>query len=134
MKAFGFVFTLIIAALVCACAKTTITPLLDEASVVQFAPNAPSNCIRLGEIQGYKRNTQGNLSLLELRNSAKNELKNKAYAMGADTLVIIGTDSISATDGFYATRSFYPYETGFYVPASYPKEYLMDAIAYKCKN
>lgn len=134
MKAFGFVFTLIIAALLCACAKTTITPLLDEASVVQFAPNAPSNCIRLGEIQGYKRNTQGNLSLLELRNSAKNELKNKAYAMGADTLVIIGTDSISATDGFYATRSFYPYETGFYVPASYPKEYLMDAIAYKCKN
>lgn len=134
MKAFGFIFTLIIAALVCACAKTTITPLLDEASVVQFAPNAPSNCIRLGEIQGYKRNTQGNLSLLELRNSAKNELKNKAYAMGADTLVIIGTDSISATDGFYATRSFYPYETGFYVPASYPKEYLMDAIAYKCKN
>lgn len=134
MKAFGFVFTLIIAAFVCACAKTTITPLLDEASVVQFAPNAPSNCIRLGEIQGYKRNTQGNLSLLELRNSAKNELKNKAYAMGADTLVIIGTDSISATDGFYATRSFYPYETGFYVPASYPKEYLMDAIAYKCKN
>lgn len=134
MKAFGFVFTLIIAALLCACAKTTITPLLDEASVVHFAPNAPSNCIRLGEIQGYKRNTQGNLSLLELRNSAKNELKNKAYAMGADTLVIIGTDSISATDGFYATRSFYPYETGFYVPASYPKEYLMDTIAYKCKN
>lgn len=134
MKAFGFVFTLIIAALLCACAKTTITPLLDEASVVHFAPNAPSNCVRLGEIQGYKRNTQGNLSLLELRNSAKNELKNKAYAMGADTLVIIGTDSISATDGFYATRSFYPYETGFYVPASYPKEYLMDAIAYKCKN
>lgn len=134
MKAFGFVFTLIIAALLCACAKTTITPLLNEASVVQFAPNAPSNCVRLGEIQGYKRNTQGNLSLLELRNSAKNELKNKAYAMGADTLVIIGTDSISATDGFYATRSFYPYETGFYVPASYPKEYLMDAIAYKCKN
>lgn len=134
MKAFGFVFTLIIAAFVCACAKTTITPLLDEASVVHFAPNAPSNCIRLGEIQGYKRNTQGNLSLLELRNSAKNELKNKAYAMGADTLVIIGTDSISATDGFYTTRSFYPYETGFYVPASYPKEYLMDAIAYKCKN
>ena len=71
---------------------------------------------------------------MELRNSAKNELKNKAYAMGADTLVIIGTDSISAADGFYATRSFYPYETGFYVPASYPKEYLMDAIAYKCKN
>lgn len=134
MKAFGFVFTLIIAALLCACAKSSITPLLDEASVVQFAPNAPLNCIRLGEIQGYKRNTQGNLSLLELRNSAKNELKNKAYAMGADTLVIIGTDSISATDGFYATRSFYPYETGFYVPASYPKEYLMDAIAYKCKN
>lgn len=134
MKAFGFVFTLIIAALLCACAKTTITPLLDEASVVHFAPNAPSNCVRLGEIQGYKRNTQGNLSLLELRNSAKNELKNKAYAMGADTLVIIGTDSISATDGFYATRSFCPYETGFYVPASYPKEYLMDAIAYKCKN
>lgn len=134
MKAFGFVFTLIIAALLCACAKTTITLLLDEASVVQFAPNAPSNCVRLGEIQGYKRNTQGNLSLLELRNSAKNELKNKAYAMGADTLVIIGTDSISATDGFYATRSFYPYEMGFYVPASYPKEYLMDAIAYKCKN
>lgn len=134
MKAFGFVFALIIAAFMCACAKTTITPLLDEASVVHFAPNAPSNCIRLGEIQGYKRNTQGNLSLLELRNSAKNELKNKAYAMGADTLVIIGTDSISATDGFYATRSFYPYETGFYVPASYPKEYLMDAIAYKCKN
>lgn len=107
MKAFGFVFTLIIAALLCACAKSSITPLLDEASVVQFAPNAPSNCVRLGEIQGYKRNTQGNLSLLELRNSAKNELKNKAYAMGADTLVIIGTDSISATDGFYATRSFY---------------------------
>ena len=134
MKAFGFVFTLIIAAFVCACAKSSITPLLDEASVVHFAPNAPSNCIRLGEIQGYKRNTQGNLSLLELRNSAKNELKNKAYAMGADTLVIIGTDSISATNGFYATRSFYPYETGFYVPASYPKEYLMDAIAYICKN
>lgn len=134
MKAFGCVFTLIIAALLCACAKSSITPLLDEASVVQFAPNAPSNCVRLGEIQGHKRNTQGNLSLLELRNSAKNELKNKAYAMGADTLVIIGTDSISATDGFYATRSFYPYETSFYVPASYPKEYLMDAIAYKCKN
>jgi len=42
MKAFGFVFTLIIAALLCACAKSSITPLLDEASVVQFAPNAPS--------------------------------------------------------------------------------------------
>ena len=117
----------------CACStKMAITPLETEASGVQIAISEPTNCIRLGEIEGYRKNSHGGLNLQELRASIKNELKNKTHGMGGDTLVIIGADSISSNGGYYSTRSFYhPYD--FYVPYSYPKEYIMDAIAYKCK-
>ena len=123
------------AVFVCACAtKATITPLVEGASSVQIAISEPTNCVRLGEIEGYRKNANGNLNLQELRTSIKNELKNKAFAMGGDMLVIIGADSISSNGGYYTARGFYyPYDMGFYVPYSYPKEYIMDAVAYKCK-
>lgn len=120
--------------LLCSCSYTTPTPLVNGADRVQFMLNEPTHCQRLGEIQGYKLNDYGNLSLQEMRNSAKNDLKNKAYEMNADTLVIIGTDNIGANGGYYTSRSFYyPYDMGFYVPYSYLKEYVIDAIAYKCR-
>ena len=121
-------------ALFSGCTSTAvITPLAYGANAVQIATSEPSHCVRVGEVMGYKKNTNAALSLLDLRISAKNELKNQAYALGADTIVIIGTDTTSSGGGYYATRGFHPYDMGFYVPNSYPKEYVMDAVAYKCR-
>lgn len=128
------ILVLLAALLFCACAKTGITQLNEGANGVKIVLKEPSDCKRLGEIEGYKRNSNGNLTLQELVNSAKNELKNRAYALGADTLVIILADGSTANGGYYYGRGFYgPYGGGFYAPYSYPKEYIIHAVAFKCE-
>ena len=113
--------------------STAMTTLNAGAQNVTVVLNVSANCQRLGEIDGYKRNEHGDLSLQAMRNSAKNDLKNKAHAIGADTLLITSSEGLNANGGYYTARGFYGvYNEGFYVPYSYVKEYHIEAIAYKC--
>ena len=115
--------------------STAMTTLNAGAQNVAVVLNVSANCQRLGEIDGYKRNEHGDLSLQAMRNSAKNDLKNKAHAIGADTLLITSSEGLNANGGYYTARGFYGvYNEGFYVPYSYVKEYHIEAIAYKCGN
>lgn len=134
MNAIKTTTSLLLTLLLCAC-STKFTTLNTGAQNVAVVLNLPENCQRIGEVDGYKKNDYGDLSLQDIRNSAKNDLKNKAYAMGADTLVIISTEGLNANSGYYAARGMYGlYNEGFYVPYSYTKEYHIEAIAYKCER
>lgn len=119
--------------LLCAC-STAVTTLNAGAQNVAVVLNVNANCQRVGEVDGYKRNDHGDLSLQDMRNSAKNDLKNKAHAMGADTLVLLSGEGLNAIGAYYAGRGMYSmyYYEGFYMPYSYTKEYHIEAIAYKC--
>lgn len=127
-----FIISLVSGLLLCACSTAT-TMLNAGAQNVAVALNVSAQCVRVGEVDGYKRNDHGDLSLQDMRNSAKNDLKNKAHAMGADTLIITSSEGLNAVGGYYTARGFYGiYNEGFYVPYSYIKEYHIEAIAYKC--
>lgn len=132
MAKLNLILALVCGLLLAACSTAT-TALNSGAQNVAVVLNLSDSCIRVGEVDGYKKNEYGNLSLQDMRNSAKNDLKNKAYAMGADTLVILSSEGLNASGGYYTTRGFYGfYNDGFYMPYSYTKEYHIEAIAYKC--
>lgn len=134
MKKQNVMLAFVCGVLLSAC-STAMTTLNAGAQNVAVVLNASANCQRIGEVDGYKRNEHGNLSLQEIKNSAKNDLKNKAHAMGADTLVIVSSEGLNANGGYYAARGFYGiYNEGFYIPYAYAKEYHIEAIAYKCER
>ena len=134
MKKQNVMLALVCGVLLSAC-STAMTTLNAGAQNVAVVLNVSANCQRIGEVDGYKRNEYGNLSLQEIKNSAKNDLKNKAHAMGADTLVIVSSEGLNANGGYYAARGFYGiYNEGFYIPYAYAKEYHIEAIAYKCER
>ncbi len=134
MKKQNVMIALVCGVLLSAC-STAMTTLNAGAQNVAVVLNVSANCQRIGEVDGYKRNEHGNLSLQEIKNSAKNDLKNKAHAMGADTLVIVSSEGLNANGGYYAARGFYGiYNEGFYIPYAYAKEYHIEAIAYKCER
>lgn len=96
------------------CSSTT--QLVVGAERVEIITEKPqTHCKRLGEVEGYKYNVGPNLSLKEMQNSAKNDLKNNAFALGADIVEIVSTDSIKASMTDKA------------------REYHIQGIAYKCK-
>lgn len=134
MKKQNVIIALVCGVVLSAC-STAMTTLNVGAQNVAVVLNVSANCQRIGEVDGYKRNEHGNLSLQEIKNSAKNDLKNKAHAMGADTLVIVSSEGLNANGGYYAARGFYGiYNEGFYIPYAYTKEYHIEAIAYKCER
>lgn len=134
MKKQNVMLAFVCGVLLSAC-STAMTTLNAGAQNVAVVLNVSANCQRIGEVDGYKRNEHGNLSLQEIKNSAKNDLKNKAHAMGADTLVIVSSEGLNANGGYYAARGFYGiYNEGFYIPYAYAKEYHIEAIAYKCER
>lgn len=95
---------------------SSVTQLMAGAEKIELVSEKPqANCKRLGEVEGYKYNTGPSLSLREIQNSAKNDLKNNALAMGADIVEIISTDSIKAS------------------MTDKPREYHIQGIAYKCR-
>lgn len=133
MRVFGIFLGLLMIFLMTACSRTTMTALNEGANSVKIIPSAPQNCKNLGEIEGYKR-SGGALNLQEMINSAKNDLKNKAHALGANVLVIVFADGFNANDGYYVGFYGRPFGAGYYMPQSYPREYLIQAVAYKCEN
>ena len=108
---------------------TFVTPLNYGAESVEVVLQVPQNCIKLGEVEGYKDNYWGNLSLKEVKNSARNDLKNNAFSMGADTVIIISGDNVNSSGGFYSGGQY----GGFVATSSTTKEYHIDGMAYKCK-
>ena len=95
---------------------SSVTQLIAGAEKIEIISEKPqANCKRLGEVEGYKYNVGPSLSLREIQNSAKNDLKNNALAMGADVVEVISTDSIKAS------------------MSDKPREYHIQGIAYKCK-
>lgn len=132
MSGKNVMIALVCGLLLSAC-STAMTTLNAGAQNVAVVLSVGANCQRLGEVDGYKRNEHGDLSLQAMKNSAKNDLKNKAHAMGADTLVILSSEGLNANGGYYTARGYYGlYNEGFYVPYAYAKEYHIEAIAYKC--
>lgn len=105
---------------------TPMTELTAGGKRVQIVVKEPQNCKRLGEVEGYKDDVWSTLSLKSLKNSAKNDLKNNAAAMGADTVLLISGDS-GGTSGS-GVISY-----GVIVSSSHIDEYHIEGIAYKCK-
>ncbi len=70
------------------CAATTLKP---EAEKVRILQNEPKGCKYLGEVTGNQGNflTGSFTSNENLETGARNELKNQAAQMGANTLVIL---------------------------------------------
>ena len=87
MKKYAFV---VLCALLCV-ACTSKTALLPEAVSLKVVYEKP-NCKLLGRESGHKVDKWGNLSLLEIKESALNELKNKAAKLGGDTLYIMSNE------------------------------------------
>ena len=104
---------------------TMVTPLMSEAQSVRIVLKEPQGCEILGEVEGYKYNTWMDLSLKEMKTSARNDLKNNAYAMGADTVFIISRDSVSGS----STAFVY----GMAISESQANEYHIEGIAYICE-
>lgn len=75
----------------------------------------PQNCKFLGREIGQKIDTWGSTSLLNLRESAINDLKNKAANLGGDTLLILNMEK-----GWNSTWGV--------------GEYLVEGEIYKCAD
>ncbi|MGI0440323.1 DUF4156 domain-containing protein [Helicobacter himalayensis] len=72
-------------------------------------------CMLLGKEIGHKTDTLDSMSLLDLRESALNDLKNKSLALGGDTLHILHMEK--------GWNFFW-----------YSREYLIEAEVYKCES
>lgn len=74
------------------CGCTAKTQLLPEANHIKILDEKPKNCKFLGKEIGQKIDTMGSMSLLELRESALNNLKNKALKLDGNSLYISHTE------------------------------------------
>lgn len=88
----NYLFAILFALLCVAC--TSKTQLLPQARHIKTLPiyEKPQNCKFLGREIGQKIDTWGSTSLLNLRESAINDLKNKATNLGGDTLLILNME------------------------------------------
>lgn len=96
-------FTLIFLGLV-ACSAN---PLLPDASTVRIVTTEPTGCNYLGEATGNQGNffTGGWTSNANLEEGARNELKNSAFKLGGNTVVLLSsragvTGSYSVSNGY----------------------------------
>lgn len=92
MRVKNFVFATLFGCLCMAC--TPKTELLPQAYHIKTLSQyeKPQNCEFLGREIGQKVDTWGSTSLLNLRESAINDLKNKASKLGGDTLLILNME------------------------------------------
>lgn len=105
------VFAIIFGLLCAAC--TIKTALLPNAASVEVVYEKPQDCEFLGREFGQKADAYGSLSLLSLRESAINDLKNKASTIDGDTLFILNMEK-----GYNSTWGV--------------TEYLVEGEIYKC--
>ena len=103
-----------ISLMICGCGSST--QLSTEAQSIKIALQEPQNCQQLGKIEGYTKSAWSRMSIKDLKNSAENDLKNKAYQLGADTVVITNKDA---------------YMGDAWTPAA--QEYNIEGMAYKCR-
>lgn len=106
--------------------------LVNGAESIELVSNSalPSDCKRLNDVEGYSKDISGIASLKDIKNSAMNDLKNNAFSLGADTVVILSSDG-----GFHNTGGAV-ISSGFgvgYVANDSKGEYHMQGVAYKCK-
>ncbi len=108
-------FAVLFALLCVAC--TSKTQLLPQARHIKTLPiyEKPQNCKFLGREIGQKIDTWGSTSLLNLRESAINDLKNKAANLGGDTLLVLNMEK-----GWNSTWGV--------------GEYLVEGEIYKCAD
>ncbi len=90
---------------------TPKTELLPETKNIKTLYEKPRDCVLLGKEIGHKTDDLA-MSLLDLRESAVNDLKNKSLALEGDTLHILHM------------------EKGW---SFFWREYLIEAEVYKCK-
>lgn len=113
---------LVLALLFVAC--TGVTPLLSGANRINVVLEEPKQCRFLGEVSGYKKNQWENLSLKQMIESAKNDLKNNAYKMGANTVLMLNQNRTNSSSGAVVY--------GILISDTYTKEYHIDGRAYIC--
>lgn len=118
--------------LLCGCTKPTL--LLPEAKHIAIVHEKPKDCELIGEVDGYKKNSWENLNLKQVRDSARNDIKNNAYAMGADTIHIVGEDKLTSTGGFGVGTSVGSVGFGSTSSTQAAKEMHIQGFAYKCKK
>lgn len=106
--------------------------LVSGAESIELISNSalPSECKRLNDIDGYSKDISGIASLKDIKNSAMNDLKNNAFSLGADTVVILSSDG-----GFHNTGgSVFSGGLGVgYIANDSKGEYHIQGVAYKCK-
>ncbi|RDU59000.1 DUF4156 domain-containing protein [Helicobacter marmotae] len=102
----------IVLALLVGC--TSKTHLLPQAKSINITNEKPKDCRLLGQEVGQKIDTWSSMSLLDLRESALNDLKNKSATLGGDTLYILNMEK--------GWNSFWD-----------SQEYLIEGEIYKCK-
>ncbi|ARJ57434.1 DUF4156 domain-containing protein [Campylobacter cuniculorum] len=93
---------------------TQKTELLPLAKNIKVLYEKPQNCILLGREIGQKIDTMNSMSLLELRESALNDLKNKTSILMGDTLHILNMEK--GWNAFWEGN-----------------EYLIEGEIYKCE-
>lgn len=96
-------------------ACTPKTELLPKAKDITTLYEKPKNCKLLGREIGQKIDTMGSMSLLELRESALNDLKNKTSRLGGNALYILNMEK--GWNSFWDTN-----------------EYLIEGEIYKCEK
>ena len=119
-----FILCLLLGFWVCGC--TMVTPLYEGAEYVKIVLKEPQGCELLDEVDGYAYNTWDDLSLKSIKTSARNNLKNNAYEMGADTVWVISRDKVDGS----ATAFVY----GMAFSESQAKEYHIEGVAYICEK
>lgn len=93
---------------------TSKTQLLPQAKSIKIINEKPRDCRLLGKEIGQKIDTFGSMSLLDLRESTLNDLKNKSATLGGDTLYILNME-----------RGWNPFWDS--------QEYLIEGEIYKCQ-
>lgn len=91
------------------------TKLSPQAENIALLYEKPQNCRLLGREIGQKVDSWGAMSLLDLRQSATNDLKNKAASLGGDTIFVLNMEK--------------GWNSLFGVP-----EYLVEGDIYKCSD
>lgn len=134
LKNSRFVVPFLVATALFFTACGSVTALNSGAQAVRIIID-PAKCEYIGEVQGYKENSWGDLSLKDMRDSAKNELKNAAHALGANAVLITDKDASKSSSGYVTHLGF---GGGFYGGSGYvntsskTSEYHLEGIAYKC--
>ncbi|RDU73174.1 DUF4156 domain-containing protein [Helicobacter aurati] len=110
------------------------TTLLQEAQHIVIVYEKPDNCKMLGEVDGFKKNTWGGLDLKQIKDSAKNDMKNNASAMGADTIFVVSEDKLTSSNEVISGKK----NTNDSIFGSRTREEIVKEIhiqgtAYKCK-